>query len=171
MRKIGINSWHWQVPSEVPVSPEPCWPCCFNKYCCLSPVIVVANLMPVPKLHTKRLFLDNFFDFRNPFSFQSLLVFPPSKLFNVIHDVISFITQSGSFLKCILNVFPHLYSSPKINRSHLFTFKVLVNVISRYIPWPILSLLDQRSSIHTSSFQFDNPLWYTQSTVKQYSLS
>ena len=41
---------------------------------------------------TKGCLQKNCFDFWIPFYFQYLLVFAPSELFNVIHDIISFIT-------------------------------------------------------------------------------
>ena len=47
--------------------------------------------MPVPKLHTKILFVGGGIDFQTPFSLQSLLVFAPSKSLNVLHYAISFI--------------------------------------------------------------------------------
>ena len=67
--------------------------------------------------------------------------------------------------------FPLIYLHLQtIDRSQIFPFKVLVNVIARNIPWTILSILDQRSSIHASSLQFNNTICYIKPTVKNYSL-
>ena len=171
MSNIGIYSWQCQVSRKVTVSPEPCFPCFFNRYWCVLPIIVVINLMHVPKLYTKRLFVEKHSDLLNPFSFQSLLVFAPSRLFNII--MMSSVSLHNPVPSCSVSwtISLNLSLSQTINRSQLFPYKVLVNVIARYISWPILSILDQRSSMHTSRFQFNDPLCYTKRTVKQYILS
>ena len=128
--------------------------------------------MPVPKVHTKRLFVEKLFRLPNPIllpvplsicTFQIVQCHPRCHQF---HYIIWFLHAVN------LERFPficrHLQT---INRSHLLPFKVLVNFIARYIIWPILSLLDHCSSIHASIFQFNKPLCYTKPTIKHYILS
>ena len=161
MRKIGIKSWHYQVPSKVTTRPELCCPCCVNRDWCVLTVIVIINLIPVTRVHTKRLFVDNCFRLLNPIllpsplSICTLQIVQRHPRCHQFHYIIWFLHTV--YLERFPLICPHIQ---KIKRSHLFPFKVLVNVIARYIISPILSLLDQQSSMHASSFQFNNPLCY-----------
>ena len=125
----------------------------------MPPVIMVINLIPVPNLHTKRLFVEKLFRLPKSILLPSPLIFCTFQIvqhyprYHQFHCIIWFLHE------VYLERFPFIcLCLQTINLSQLFPFKGLVNVIDRYIPWPILSLLDQRSSIHASIFQFNNPL-------------
>ena len=143
----------------------------FSRDWCVPPVIVVINLIPVTKVLTKWLFVDKLFRLPNyillpvPISICTLQIFQRHQQCHKFHYIIQFLHEL--YLERLPLICLNIQT---INCSHLFPFKVIFNFIARYIPWPILSILVQRSSIHASRLQFNNPLFYIKSTVKHYIL-
>ena len=137
----------------------------------MPPIIVVINMMPVRKEHNKRLFAEKLFWLLNsillpvPLSICTFRIVQRHPRYHQFYYIIWFLhaVYIDRFTFICLYI-------KTINHYHLLPFKFLVNVAARYIIWPISSLLDQRSSIHASSFQFNNPPCYTKNNVKHYSL-
>ena len=144
MIKIGNNSYYCQVQIKVSFIPELFCPCCFNRDWCVPLVVVVINLMHVPKVHTKRLLVEKLFQLPNlillplHISICNLQIVQRHPRCHQFHYIICLLRTV--YLERFPFICIHLQ---KIKRPHLFPSKVLANIIASYIPWPISLLLDQ----------------------------